>query len=204
MTRREGWAGVAFVVGVLVSAAVISLPPSSWPPARIADFYHAHAAVVVATQLVGVLAAAAFLLLLRGLRRGARSSTRWLTATGVGVVICELLTAAPILVLALLDTAEPQTWTQLTRLSELADDVLFCAIALFAAALAVTAAARWLRVFAWLVAAVTLARGALGFLDIPALDQIAPVLFLALVLAASVRMLIARPETDQIGHPSVP
>ena len=53
-----------------------------------------------------------------------------------------VFTIAPVLVLALVNTAAPNTWTRLARLSEVSGDVLFGAVALFAAALAYAAAGR--------------------------------------------------------------
>ena len=179
VARRDGWWGVAFVLGVVIAAGAASLPASSSTPARIAAFYQQHAAAVIVTQLVGLAAAVAFVMYLRTVLAGARS--RMVQATGGLVVLAQLLTAAPVLALAVIRSAEPVTWTRLTELSELADDVLFVAIALFCAELAWTATEPWLRVLVGAVAALALARGVEASLGGGVLDPVAPSVFLLLV-----------------------
>jgi hypothetical protein len=194
--RRHGWWGVAFVLGVFISAATVSLPASSSTPARIAAFYQQHATAVIVTQLVGLVAAAAFVMFLRTVLARERTGTtgqRRLWATGALVVFGQLLTAAPVLALALLPSAEPVTWTRLTELSELADDVLFVAIAVFCAELAWSSSQWWLRIFAGAVAALALARGIDTALGAGILDALAPSAFLLLMLVISIRVLAGRP-----------
>ncbi|HEY3263474.1 MAG TPA: hypothetical protein VGJ95_24910 [Pseudonocardiaceae bacterium] len=206
--RRAGWWGIAFVVGVFIAAAVVSLPASSATPARIAAFYQQHAAAVIVTQLVGLAAAVAFVMFLRTVLAGeltGATGQRMLWATGGLVVVGQLLTAAPVLALALLRSAEPVTWTRLTELSELADDVLFVAIALFCAELAWAATQLWLRIFAGAVAALALGRGVDTSFGASVLDPLAPSAFLLLMLVISIRVLARRPApAGTAGQPSAP
>ena len=103
-----------------------------------------------------------------------------------------VFTIAPVLVLALVNTAAPNTWTRLARLSEVSGDVLFGAVALFAAALAYAGGRTWLRVLAAVVAALPLGRCVAGPLGSTAFDLVAPIGFLVLILAISVSMLAGR------------
>jgi len=194
--RRDGWCGVAFVLGVFIAAATVSLPASSSPPANIASFYEQHATAVIVTQIIGLAAAAAFVMFLRTVLVGERTGAtgrRMLWVTGGLVVLGELLTAAPVLALALLRSAEPQTWTRLTELSELADDVLFIAIALFCAVLAWIASQLWLRIFAGAAAVLAVARGIDTSFGASILAVLAPLAFLLLMLVISIRVLAGRP-----------
>ena len=197
VARRDGWWGVAFVLGVVIAAGVVSLPASSSTPARIAAFYQQHTVAVIVTQLVGLAAAVAFVMFLRTVLAGARS--RMVQATGGLVVLAQLLTAAPVLALAVIQSAEPVTFTRLTQLSELADDVLFVAIALFCAELALTATQLWLRILAGVVAALALARGVEASLGGGLLDAVAPSAFLLLVLVISVHFLLQRQVSQTAG-----
>ncbi len=50
--RKGAWWGVAFVILLLVSAAMVSLPTAAEPGDRIAAFYSAHHQVIVWQQIV--------------------------------------------------------------------------------------------------------------------------------------------------------
>ena len=75
------------------------------------------------------------------------------------------------------------------RFADVSDDILFCAIALFAGVLAVLLRARWLRAVAVLVAVLSAVRGIGGPLGLTALDVAAPLSFLVLMLALGVYLM---------------
>src|SRR5438093_4424444 len=58
LRRLAGVWGIVFVVLLLASAAMVSLPTAAEPSGRIASFYRAHANVIVFQQVVGAIALA--------------------------------------------------------------------------------------------------------------------------------------------------
>src|SRR3989442_13425638 len=88
-SQRGGWWGVAFVVTLAVSAAMVSLPTSAQSSAQIAGFYRAHAAVILVQQVLGVLSIVFFLRFAVALSDARR---RWLLVGDVLVAITELAT----------------------------------------------------------------------------------------------------------------
>jgi hypothetical protein len=184
-SRRGGWWGVAFVVTLAVSAGMVSLPTSTQSGAQIAGFYRAHAAVILLQQLMGVLSLVflvAFALALGARRR------RWLLAATAIVAITELATNLVPAVLTLSNPA-PDSAYALTVAEDLADAALFASIAVFSVAATIDQVA-WVQVAGLVVAAVSVIRAAASPFAITALDLLAPLAFIALVLILSIRLLL--------------
>lgn len=193
--RRAGWLGISFVVLLFLSAGVVTLPASSQPAEAIAAFYAAHRAIILVTQALGLVAAALFIGFADGLgwatAAGPSPRPRAIEYAGLLVAAAAVLTAMPVIALALSHSA-PAEWLRMTDWS---DAVLFLAMGLFGLAVTLKgrAAPVWLRLLALLVGLVALARSLAGFLGLTsALDAIAPLAFMALVLAAAITLLPAR------------
>ena len=160
---------------------------------RIRSFYAAHAQLIVAQQILGILALIPLVAFAAALQRrfGGR---QWLLAGAALVVVAEASTNVPPLILAL-SRPSAQAAHGLTAVEDVADAALFACVALFA--LVVALKSGWLlRVLGLVVAGLTLARAVATPLAPPILDTAAPIAFLALVLAVSVHMLI-RPGERQ-------
>src|SRR5439155_25004679 len=78
-----------------------------------------------------------------------------------------------------------------TVIEDLADEAVFISIAVFSVAAAIDEV-RWVRAVGLLVAAIALLRVALTLFGVAALDALAPIAFLILVLILSVRMFMGR------------
>lgn len=196
MSRRDGWWGVAFVVGLLVVAAMVSLPTAAWSGDRIKAFYAAHRQVIIVQQIAGAFLLVPFLRFALGLDRRSRAehgwSTRWVLLAGFLFAIAELATNLPPLVLALFDSA-PGTAHALTLVEDLADAALFASIAIFSLLVALLEPL-WIRVAGMVVSGLTLVRAVASPLGVTGLDAVAPIAFLAFVLTVSVRMLVTAPH----------
>jgi len=176
-TRRAagGW-GIAFVVLLLVSSALASLPTAADSAAAIAAFYRDHASIVVVQQVVGVVALVPLVLFGISL-----PPNRWLKPALFLLVGVELVTQiVPLLILA-----SPGSAQALTSVEDLADAVLFVTVALFVLA-ATLGQPRWMRVGAYVVAAACLLRA----VGVSVFALAAPLLFLALILIMCVWMLV--------------
>lgn len=181
--RAAGGWGIAFVVLLLVSAAMVSLPTAAETGDRIAAFYAAHGQLIVLQQILGVVALGA--LVAFGL---SLLPNRWLRPALWAFVVSELATnLVPLVIVATKPSAEAtHSWT---FVEDLADAALFISIALFVAA-ATLAEPMWLRVTSYVVAAACVIRAVASPLGITALDQIAPLLFVAFVLVLSIKLLV--------------
>ena len=184
-SRRGGWWGVAFVVTLAVSAGMVSLPTSTQSGALIAGFYRAHAAVILVQQVLGVLSLVFFLAFARALGAGRR---RWLLVGTVLVAVTEIATNVLPAVLALSNPA-PDGAYALTVVEDLADAALFASIAVFSIAATIDQVA-WVQVAGLVVAALSVIRAAASPFAVTALDVLAPLAFLVLILILSVRLLI--------------
>src|SRR2546430_14967287 len=60
-SRAAGGWGIVFVVLLLVSAAMVSVPTAAETGDRIGSFYRAHTSLIVVQQLVGMVALVAFI-----------------------------------------------------------------------------------------------------------------------------------------------
>jgi len=186
--RAAGGWGIVFVVLLLVSAAMVSVPTAAETGDRIVSFYRAHTSLIVVQQLVGMVALVAFIAF--GLSLPAN---RWLRPALWVFVSVELVTnLIPLSIVALGPSAA--TAHSLTFVEDLADSALFISVALFVSA-ATLAEPTWLRIASYLAAAASVIRAIASPLGMTALDQIAPLVFVAFVLVFSVK-LIVRPQAD--------
>jgi len=184
-SRRGGWWGIAFVVTLFVSGAMVSLPTARQSGRAIAAFYAAHTGVILVQQVLGVVTLAFFLAF--ALALGARRR-RWLLVGTVLVVISELVTNIVPVVLALTNPG-PDGAHAWTVIEDLADEALFISIAVFSVAATIDEIG-WVRVAGLLVAAISLMRVVLTAFGVAALDALAPIAFLILILILSVRILM--------------
>ena len=184
-SRRGGWWGIAFVVTLFVSGAMVSLPTGRQTGRAIAAFYAAHAGVILVQQVLGVLTLVFFLGF--ALALGARRR-RWLLAGTVLLAISELVTNIVPVILALTNPG-PDGAHAWTVIEDLADEALFISIAVFSAA-ATTAEVGWVRAVGLVVAAISLLRVGLTLFGVAALDALAPIAFLILIVILSVRILM--------------
>ncbi len=184
-SRRGGWWGIAFVVTLFVSGAMVSLPTARQAGRAIAAFYAAHTGVILVQQVLGVITLA--FLLSFALALGARRR-RWLLVATVLLAISELVTNVVPVILALTNP-EPDGAHAWTVIEDLADQALFISIAVFSAA-ATVAEVGWVRAVGLVIAAISLLRVVLTFFGVPALDALAPMGFVILILILSVRLLM--------------
>ena len=133
-----------------------------------------------------------FLAFARVLGAGRR---RWLLVGTVLVAIAELATNIPPVILAVTQPA-PDGAYALTVVEDFADAALGASIAVFSVA-ATFGQLGWLRVAGLVVAAVSLVRAGTTPFGITALEVLAPIAFLALILLLSIRLLIG-------NHPAAP
>jgi hypothetical protein len=190
--RRTGWAGIGFVALLFVSAGMASVPGGYDSTRTVRDFYTGSTGIIVAAQVLGLLAAAcfaAFAWLLSG--ADATRHGRPIRISGWAVAAAAVVTAVPVLWLcAVADGASSAELHRWATLSDLTDVLLFTTIAVFAAAVARVAVASWLRWLCWAVAAVTLARAVLLLAGSTVLEVVAPLAFVVAVLAISLRSLL--------------
>jgi len=184
-SRRGGWWGIAFVVTLFVSGAMVSLPTARQTGRAIAAFYAAHTGVILVQQVLGVVTLAfflAFALALGARRRG------WLLVGTVLLAMSELVTNIVPIILAL-TTPGPDGAHAWTVIEDLADEALFISIAVFSVAATIDVIG-WVRLAGLLVAAISLVRVVLTAFGLAALDALAPIAFLILILILSVRILM--------------
>jgi hypothetical protein len=181
--RAAGVWGIVFVVLLLVSAAMVSVPAASMSGEKIVKFYSDHASLIVLQQVVGVVALAAFVLFAISLPRN-----RWLIPALAALAITELATnVVPLVIIASGSSADAAH--NLTRVEDVLDDLFSIAIAAFVAA-ATLCQPVWLRIAAYVVALASVARAIADPLGFSALDVIAPLAFVAFVLVFSVKLLV--------------
>jgi ABC-type transport system involved in multi-copper enzyme maturation permease subunit len=194
MERREAWWGYSFVVVLLIGQLMVSLPASDDPALHIRQFYSAHQAIIVVAQVLSVLASLLFVGFAVSLSRRITSSRSGLIlAFGLLVALASLVTVVPPLALALSAHRSLSSVHALARAGDITDAVLFGVIALFAAAVWTERLPGWLRGLSAAVAVFALARAIISPLGSAALDVIAPIAFIALVLAIS-HWVLARPR----------
>jgi hypothetical protein len=186
--RAAGVFGIVFVVLLFASAAMVSLPTAAMSGDGIVAFYGAHATVIVVQQVVGLIALGAFVAFALSLPRN-----RWLLPALWAFVVIELVTSiVPLVILA--GGSSPDTALNLTRVEDDADAVFSITIAAFVAAASLGQPV-WLRIAAYIVALANVARGVGDPLGFTALDAVAPLLFIALVLVFSMKLLV-RPHVS--------
>jgi hypothetical protein len=194
MSRRGGWWGVAFVVTLSVGAAMVTLPTATQSGPAISAFYAAHATIILIQQILGVVALG--FLIAFAVALGARRR-RWLMIGTVLLAITELATNIPPAVLALTNIG-PDSAHALTVFEDIADVALSLSIGIFSVA-ATMGQVPWVQVAGLLVAALSLVRVVMIPSGVRALDAVAPIAFLVLVLILSVRVLLGRGTQTPIG-----
>jgi hypothetical protein len=185
--RRGGWWGVAFVVTLFVGAAMVSVPSATQGGRQIQAFYAAHATVILVQQVLGLIALG--FLLTFAVALGARRR-RWLLVATVLLAITELATNIPPVILAV-GNLGPDGAHALTVVEDVADAALAVSIAIFSVAATIDQV-RWVQLAGWLVAGLALLGVAITPFGVRALDALAPIAFLALMLILSVRLLTGR------------
>ncbi|MFL6111830.1 MAG: hypothetical protein ACJ786_10815, partial [Catenulispora sp.] len=179
--RTAGWLGVAFLIVLLVSEVVLSLPDEHATAPAVAAFYSAHRGFIIALQVTGFAAAA----LLGWFAWRLRAIDRRITAAGIVLAAATLVPALITTAIALVaDPRHAAIAGDYNQLEPRGDDVLFAGVVLFAVAVLVARgrSPRWLGVVATITAVSCLLRLLLeaagrsrGFLE-----AFAPVTFLLL------------------------
>jgi hypothetical protein len=172
---------------------MVSVPTAAETGDRISAFYTAHGQLIVLQQIVGLVALAAFIAFGLSL-----PPNRWLRPTLWAFVVTELVTnLVPLFIVATKPSAEATH--SLTFVEDLADAAFFISIALFVVA-ATLSEPMWLRLIGYVVAAACAIRAVASLFSVPALDQVAPLIFVAYVLVLSVKLLV-RPAAVAAAQP---
>jgi hypothetical protein len=176
-----------FIVLLLGSELVLSLPSETDSAGFVAQFYAAHRAFIIALQLVGFVAAG----LLAAYAWRLRPVDRVVSVLGVVMAVCAL--APGIITLILAVTADPADTAAAGRWNALeprGDDILFVGILVFATSVGVRLGRdlRILGALALLTAASCLVRLVLEAAGKGrgALESVGPLLFIALVAMMAV------------------
>ena len=180
--RTAGALAAGFVLLLLASELVLTLPDEADSPASVANFYAGHRALIIILQLLGLVAAA----LLGAYAWQLRSVDRVVAAAGMIMAVCgSIPTLITLLIAVVADPDNPASAGRWNMLEPRGDDTLFVGIVLFAGVVAVRLGRRLpaLGVLAVLVAVSCSARLALeiaGKTRGP-LDAIGPLSFLVLI-----------------------
>jgi hypothetical protein len=177
----------AFIVLLLATELVLTLPDEADSPAIVARFYTEHRAFIIALQLLGILDA----LLLGGYAWRLRSVDRSVAGAGLMMALCALAPIMITLVLAIVaDPARPQTAARWNILEPRGDDILFVGIVVFASTIAVRLGRNnpALGVLALIVAVACLLRLILEAAGKSrgALEAVGPLLFVVLIATMAV------------------
>ena len=148
----------------------------------------------VCEALLGALALGAFIAFALSL-----PPNRWLRLALWVFVAAELVTNLIPLFIVLTNPAPDNAHT-LTFVEDLADSAFFISIGLFASA-ATLNEPTWLRMVGYVIALASVIRAVGSPLGMTALDQVAPLAFVAFVLLLSVRLLVTQPA-DPVAQPT--
>jgi len=184
--RRPDRVGAAlaagFIVLLLATELVLTLPDETDTASAVATFYAAHRALIVTLQVLGFVAAGLF---------GAyawrlRSVDRVVAVAGLVTAVCAVIPGFITLVLAIAaDPANPDSAAYWNSLEPRGDDILFLGILFFAATVALRLGRKipMLGVVAVVVAVSCLVRLALEVTgnSLGAVESIGPLSFLVLV-----------------------
>jgi hypothetical protein len=125
---------LAFIVLLLATELILTLPDEADSPVYVARFYAEHRAFIAALQLLGVVAA----LLLGGYAWRLRSVDRFVAGAGLLMAFCAIVPSMITLVLAIVaDPAHSETAARWNMLEPRGDDILFVGIVIFATTVAV-------------------------------------------------------------------
>jgi hypothetical protein len=177
-----GSLAAGFVLLLLTTELLLSLPDETDSPSLVAGFYATHRTLIIILQLLGFLAA----VLLGAFAWRLRSVDRDVAVTGLVMAACGLVPGLITLVLAVVaDPREPRRAGTWNMLEPRGDDILFLGIAVFAAAVAVRLGKHLpaLGLLALLVAVSCLTRLVLEMAGRSrgALDALGPLSFLVLI-----------------------
>jgi len=191
--RRDGWWGIAFLILLLLQASMVSVPTAEDSAEHVKALYGAHGALIVIAQAIGALALFPLVMFARALDRRARASggagRGWIMPAAVFVVVAEIVTNAVPVVIVAMSSASPAAAHTLTKIEDVADAILFVALAIFTVAVA-RHQARWFVAVGWASAGLMLVHAALTLVDVSALQAVAPLTFVVFVLLVSILMLV--------------
>ena len=176
-----------FIVLLLATEAVLTLPSESARANVVATFYADHRAFIIILQLLGFVAAG----LLAAYAWRLRRVDRVVSDVGMVMAACALVPGLITLVVAVVaDRADPAPAGRWNVLEPRGDDVLFLGIVVFAAAIALRQGRSLpgLGVLAALVAVACLVRLALEIAGVSRgpLDAIGPLSFLVLIAVMAI------------------
>jgi hypothetical protein len=185
--RVAGTLAAGFVVLLLATEVVLTLPDETASAAAVASFYATHRGFVVILQLLGVVAAG----LLGAYAWRLRSVDRMVAVAGLIMAACGLIPILITLVIAIVaDPSHPGTAGRWNTLEPLGDDILFVGILLFAGAVALRLGRRLptLGLLALFVAVSCLSRLVLEIVgrNRGVLDAIAPLSFVLLIAVMAI------------------
>lgn len=185
--RVAGALAVGFVVLLLATEVMLTLPDETASPAAVASFYATHRTFIVILQLLGVVAAG----LLGGYAWRLRTVDRVVSVAGMIMAACGLIPSLITLVIAVAaDPDHPGTAGRWNILEPLGDDILFLGILLFAGAVAVRLGRKLpaLGLLALFVAVSCLIRLALDIagMNRGPLDAIGPLSFVLLIAVMAI------------------
>ena len=185
--RSTAYWGLAFVLLLLVSAGMVTVPGESNGVAFVRSFYEDNRSVIVVSQVIGLVAAVAFFVFARGLQhREWVGRAPWVFVCGSGVAVAAVLAGVPPLVLCVLArSGAANTISTLATASDLVDVVLFAAIAAFAVSVTVAVGTTWLRALAAVVAVISGVRAVIVLTGGSALELAGPIAFIVLILSLS-------------------
>jgi hypothetical protein len=185
-----GW-GFSFVVLLLVSAGMVTVPGGGDSVPTVRSFYGDHTSVIAIAQLIGLAAAATFIPFALAVQRQTWVGLRpWVAWLGIAVSVAAVVTAVPPLWLCVVArSAGADQVSALAKASDMSDVVLFAVIACFAVAVAAAVSPRLARVVAAVVALVCATRAVLILAGVDSLELVAPLAFLALVCGLCVASL---------------
>jgi hypothetical protein len=177
----------AFIVLLLATELVLTLPDEADSPSFVAQFYTEHRAFIIALQMLGVVDA----LLLGAYAWRLHSVDRFVAWAGLLMAFCALVPTMITLVLAIVaDPAHTDTAAGWNMLEPRGDDILFAGIVVFASTVAVRLGRNnpALGVLALVVAVACLLRLVLEAAGKSrgTLEAVGPLLFLVLIATMAV------------------
>jgi hypothetical protein len=197
-SRTGAWAGLAFVVLLLLAQAAVSLPRTTHSDAFIAAYYADHRTFIAGSQVVPLLCSyllwrwlTAFVATSARATRMSRAGLGRIRLAGMAVVVASVLTCLAVLVLALVPSPGAGAVRAFADATDWADVLLFLTVAGLGLATAQPGHPTWLRVSGALLAALGAGHAVLSAVGSTALGVVAPLAFLLFVLGVSIWMMRA-------------